>query len=357
MNNQLKKDNTREHIFYFDYLRILAMFSVVFMHVAAVPLRNIPFNGSWQVLNFFTSFAFTAVPIFFMISGYLLINDQYSDNIHKLIYKKIPRLLVPLATWSFIAVVLYSFFDNTISARTIGIGILKAFHAPVAIHFWYLYTLIAIYIISPVLCNGIKMLNRQGKIFVLGIIIVVNIRAMIAALLPEHLKVYTELDIITKMEFFGAHLGTLILGYLIGNYNKKINNILLVCVSIVLYIIICIGTYLSSIKSGSYNQMFQNQSAGFEVFLASTIFIIFKQNFNIPHSSKVIKCMIKLSLSVYLVHNLVISTFYHYGYTFNSMPQAILGTAAVSVFSVIIMWATTKIKPICFILTGERYHH
>lgn len=355
LTEQLKKGNERKHIYYFDYLRIIAMFSVVFMHVAAGPLRGIPFNGSWQILNLLTSFAFTAVPIFFMISGYLIISDQHSDDIYRLLYKKIPRLLVPLATWTVIAVVMYSYFDNTISVKTVIVGIMKSFRAPVAIHFWYLYTLIAIYFISPVLCNGIRHLSKQGKILVLAIVILTNIRAILLALLPESLTVYTELDFVIKMEFFGAHLGTFILGYFLGTYNKKINTKLLICIILITLSIISIGTYLRSVKAGSYNQVFQNQSAGFEVVLAGALFLLFKQNINIAHNSRIIKTTIKLSLAVYLMHNLLISVFYHCGYMFNSMPQAILGTIIVSIISTTSLWITTKVKPICYILTGTHY--
>ena len=56
--------NKREHIFYFDYLRIIAALSVIYMHVAAVPLRE-EINIQWQMMNVCTSFAFTAVPLFF----------------------------------------------------------------------------------------------------------------------------------------------------------------------------------------------------------------------------------------------------------------------------------------------------
>lgn len=112
---------------------------------------------------------------------------------------------------------------------------------------------------------------------------------------------------------------------------------------------------MRSVKAGSYNQVFQNQSAGFEIILAGAIFILFKQNLNKAHNSNIIKCLIRLSLAVYLMHNLLISVFYHYGYMFNSMPQAILGTIIVSVISITSLWITTKVKPICYILTGTHY--
>lgn len=43
-------DPKREHIFYFDYLRIIAAISVIYMHVAALPLRE-GITMQWQMMN------------------------------------------------------------------------------------------------------------------------------------------------------------------------------------------------------------------------------------------------------------------------------------------------------------------
>ena len=59
----------RTHIYYFDYLRLLASVCVVYMHIAATPLRN-AINTHWHLINLCTSLGFTAVPLFFMMSGY-----------------------------------------------------------------------------------------------------------------------------------------------------------------------------------------------------------------------------------------------------------------------------------------------
>jgi peptidoglycan/LPS O-acetylase OafA/YrhL len=54
----------RKHIYYFDYLRIFALVSVIFMHAASAPLRAGVGGTDWQLTSVFTSLAFTAVPLF-----------------------------------------------------------------------------------------------------------------------------------------------------------------------------------------------------------------------------------------------------------------------------------------------------
>ena len=86
--------NERAHVEYFDWLRIIAALSVIFMHTAAGPLRA-GINTGWHLLNVCTSLAFTAVPLFFMMSGYLLMTSRKTADISVLLRHRLPRLVVP----------------------------------------------------------------------------------------------------------------------------------------------------------------------------------------------------------------------------------------------------------------------
>lgn len=88
--------NERPHVDYFDGLRIFAALCVIFMHTAAGPLRA-GVNTDWHLLNVCTSLAFTAVPLFFMMSGYLLMTSRKTADISVLLRHRLPRLVVPLA--------------------------------------------------------------------------------------------------------------------------------------------------------------------------------------------------------------------------------------------------------------------
>ena len=67
-------DGQTRHFHYIDLLRVVSAAGVVFMHTAASGLRagvlpEAPYvTGDWHLMNLVTSFAFTAVPLFFMIS-------------------------------------------------------------------------------------------------------------------------------------------------------------------------------------------------------------------------------------------------------------------------------------------------
>lgn len=110
--------NERAHVEYFDWLRIIAALSVIFMHTAAGPLRA-GINTGWHLLNVCTSLAFTAVPLFFMMSGYLLMTSRKTADISVLLRHRLPRLVVPLAGWTVVAVLWQMFLAHTLTPGAI----------------------------------------------------------------------------------------------------------------------------------------------------------------------------------------------------------------------------------------------
>ena len=71
------KEAQQPRILYFDYLRILAMFAVMLLHVASQFWYTTPTNTTeWQVCNIYDSLARFGVPIFVMISGALFLGKK-----------------------------------------------------------------------------------------------------------------------------------------------------------------------------------------------------------------------------------------------------------------------------------------
>ena len=219
--------NERAHVEYFDWLRIIAALSVIFMHTAAGPLRA-GINTGWHLLNVCTSLAFTAVPLFFMMSGYLLMTSRKTADISVLLRHRLPRLVVPLAGWTVVAVLWQMFLAHTLTPGAIWAQLVAALNGPVMVHFWYLYTLIALYVLSPILYGGIRTLGKSGRVYLFVLAAAVSVHTVLLTVLPDGAAQYVDLDIFGKLKIFGGHMATFVLGYLLGSYEKKIPNWLLV---------------------------------------------------------------------------------------------------------------------------------
>ena len=309
----------REHIHYFDYLRIIAAISVIYMHVAALPLRG-AVNIQWQMLNVCTSFAFTAVPLFFMMSGYLLISDPKTGDISVLLKRRIPRLIIPLIGWTIVALLWLTFSGGTLSVSSMANGLISALNTPVMVHFWYMYTIIALYLISPFLYGAIHSLEKKGHIYILVLIALVSVRTILRTVLPQPFADLLNIDFITKLEFFDGHLCTFILGFYLGSCKRKIPNWILAAGAVLTLAVITAGTYFRTAAAGTYMQDFQNQNAG-----------------------------------IYMMHNILLSMFYAVGISPQTKLEVTLVTLLNLVICTLVLKTVATIKPICYLATGMSY--
>ena len=346
--------NQKTHIHYFDYLRVIGAVSVIYMHVVSSLLRG-EVNLQWHLADLLTSFAFTAVPLFLMMSGYLTLSGETAGDIGLLVKKRLPRLVFPLAGWSVVSLLYTMYSNKTWSVQTFLDGLLSALSTPNMIHYWYMYTLIALYVISPVLAGGLRSLDEKGHKYVFLLAALVSAKAMLKAILPNWADRVLDVDLVSKLSFYTGHLATFVLGYYLGNLKKRIPNWLLMTGAGLILAVIATGTYVLTVRSGEYNATFQGQNAGFEVLLAALIFLLFKQNGNRP--SKILNRvpLVPLSLSIYLMHVTLLKMMYAAGFAVNSLRDALLGTAVNLVVCFFTMKTVATIKPLCYLATGMSF--
>ena len=70
----------KSRVFYYDYLRIVAIFAVVIIHVSSQNWYVTDVNTiAWSAFNFYDSIARWGVPIFLMISGALILKKDIKN--------------------------------------------------------------------------------------------------------------------------------------------------------------------------------------------------------------------------------------------------------------------------------------
>ena len=131
---------------YCDYLRLIATFAAVVLHVAASNWYSTDVNGlEWQSFNFYDSVVRWGVPIFVMISGSLFLSREIS--IRKIYSKYILRMVIAFLTWSiFYALMTPEYFENGMLY-----GIKTHIDAMVSGHYhmWFVLMIIGIYMCIP----------------------------------------------------------------------------------------------------------------------------------------------------------------------------------------------------------------
>ncbi|WP_417698524.1 acyltransferase, partial [Psychromonas sp.] len=132
-----------------DYLRVIAIGMVVFLHSASPLLykfNQLPLDY-WLIANVYDSMVRVCVPLFFMVSGFLLLQKQEPLGFY--FSKRFKKLLVPIIFWSLFFILWKNIVEN---------GELPKFEQfyslllkPSYYHLWFLYALIGIYLFVPIL--------------------------------------------------------------------------------------------------------------------------------------------------------------------------------------------------------------
>lgn len=313
-----------------DILRALATLAVIILHTAS-PILNqfetIPVT-SWHIGNIYDSLTRFCVPVFFMLSGALLLSKDYS--LKDFLSKRFLRIIPPLIFWSLIYIV-YTIFDSNktfSSFLDLSLFVLLKLFKGSQFHLWFIYTLLGLYLLVPILRKWIKNASKNEILYFLLIWICTIIYAI------PHLNDY--LPKINLMNFSG-YLGYMVLGYYLSNMKsfKKSKSFLLYSIGVIVTIL---GTYYLTSKNGAFNSTFYGYLTP-NVLLSSTgIFLLIKE---IHITSSIVKLMVskisKYSYGIYLVHILVLELLLKLGLNWQ-ITNPVISIPVIAILTILISW-------------------
>lgn len=290
----------RESI-WLDYVRVIATFCVVLLHSAA-PLLN-KFDSlpaqNWWAGNFYDSLTRVCVPLFFMVSGALLLGK--SESAGDFFKKRAAKVLLPLFAWSLIYLFWRVFYES--SAEFSFYSFYSMAVSPIYYHLWFLYAVIGLYLFIPIL--RLIMLNAPEcylKYYV-------ALWFLAASLVPlvewgTGLKSQVDLRSVSGMS------GYLMVGFLVAR--QRTSNGMILSALILFVACTCVtlvATYLLTVRNGG---VFDGYFYGYltpNVIIASvSVALIIKYSvgrFELLHRAVVVewvKSLSSTSFGVYLIH-------------------------------------------------------
>ena len=355
MNNE----KTVKRVYYVDYLRIFGFLSVIFMHCAYDVLANTSIINTfdWKITAVVTGLAYTAVPLFFMMSGYFLLTSKKTHDLSVLVKHRLPRLILPLFFWSLVAIVWILYNTDALTFTQFAGQVVKSFSQPVYVHFWYMYTLIAMYIASPFIIVMLENISRKEHILIFALITLITVQVMLYKITPAPLNLFFDMSFLGKFQFFGGHICAFMLGYYLGKSERHVPNILLIVLALLCWAGITVGTIHLSVTTNTYDGTFFSQSEGYEVLFAACLFLLAKQNLNRSnkHLDRLICPLVALSLPIYLFHNLLLSVLLTYGGKITGFADIVLYTIIIAFVSYLLNKTLCSVKPLSFVVTGLTY--
>lgn len=156
--------------FSFDIIRSTAIIFVIFIHSMGL-VDNCAKEGTaeWVISKMLHGLIHAGVPLFVMLSGALLLGKE--ESLKVFFRKRMHRLLAPFVTWSVIvSVILY--VQN--GGRNIADWASAFVHQFVTegVHgiYWYVYLIVGLYLITPVLRRVFSSCNKTLAVYVSSVL-------------------------------------------------------------------------------------------------------------------------------------------------------------------------------------------
>lgn len=326
----------KKHVAYLDYLRSYAMIMVVLLHCIGFFITEEKTFGttSWYINLVINAFSRTAVPIFLMISGYLMLSSEGASDIKGFYKKRLGRIVLPLVFWN----VVYFIFDVAKNNTTLSFAnfFKEFFSTGTYYHLWYLYMLVALYLLTPFLkCITDKCSIRQLTLLVIVLFSSSTIFPILNTVFSLHIRLFDSLC--------NGYIPCYLLGYILAKADIKKGDTLFFGV----FAFVCL--FLSVVinhanSSAGYINLVTNSGYSFcHIGMAASIFVAFR--FFATKENSFVQIIAKHSFGVYLVHVIILEIVMEF-FCIDSSPivTSLYLFVVTTVIATLISFAIMKIK-------------
>jgi len=264
-----------------DIIRIFAFVFIVFLHTLNRQFGVDVWMGGYAIISI-------GVNLFIMISGYLLL-DKTEETI--VFFKKRILNILPLFL---VFNIIYIYFG-----KIPIIPVLKG-KAISASHFWYIYMILGLYLLTPWLQKVLKYAEKE-TLFVVFLWFLCNI-------LNPYLRYFNLAEIPFSNFPLTGFIGYYILGYFVKKYDNKVKRtsfILIIIIYALGFLLSFLSTkYVLAVTGKRVSDFFDKNSLG--TFIMTLSFFVFWCKFNFSKRDRIIKIVADSTYFAFLVHLIVL---------------------------------------------------
>lgn len=218
--------NKKQRIVYLDVVRVVACLMVIIQHSPMPSLGEV----NSVLLSAISFLSYPCVPLFFMVSGALLlpVENLYSGSF-LFIRKRLLKVLFPIIFWTFFYLIVW---NQPIE----WVKILSIPFSPQGHRFlWFMYVLVGLYLIAPIISHWLRQSSKIELNFYLALwFITLSFTHLENVLLIS--EGYNNI-----LCYLGGYVGYFVLGYYLHTYisfqgrGKFLLAIVLLVVPIIIY--------------------------------------------------------------------------------------------------------------------------
>ena len=351
----------RTRVYYFDYLRVWATIGVVVLHCGALIVNenrdaDVDFFSRFNIGNGYDSLGRFGVSCFFMISGALLLSPNHRFRLRK----QTLRVFIPLVVWSAVYALANIYFADSDLATVGGssadesslVEAVKGFFTgPLAYHLWFVYTLVGIYLVVPLLRpltalaapTRDRLLRYALALWLIFTIAIPAARNVWPSLLAPYVPAFPD--------FPAGYLGVALLGFYLHHRDIRIPRPLLVSGALLGAATTAALIYFEQTRREGSLWPYSNLTPHIVLF-AACVFLLAKSTVDRPgRTYGFISVFSALSFRIYLVHALIL----HYLRSISPLKdwyasQPLIAIPVLAALTIIlsfaISWLIEQIRPI-----------
>lgn len=300
-------------LFWADLVRVYAMAGVVLLHTVAMPntqFGQVPMDLWWRT-NIYTALVCTAIPLFVMLSGGLLLTQEHWDPLG-FARRRLAKVLLPLPVWTLIYAGCRKYFWNQdVSMGDVLRSFVTGISDPVFPHLWFMYLILSLYLIVPVLRIFFLHSSLAGQLYFAALWIVASaLKPVVERACGIELGYYLS-------PFFGF-IGYFLLGATIFRHApaRAGRTALAACWAAVAvgYVVTLLGTYRLSSAAGRLDRYFYLDFSVTSIPMSVATFVLLRHFGSVlgerardyPRLTSAVTTLSALSFGIYLAHALVI---------------------------------------------------
>ncbi|RNF38247.1 hypothetical protein EEX84_15410 [Planococcus salinus] len=283
---------------YMDWLRVLAIMVVVLVHVVSKILNTeAPDHWQWQLAHAIDSALRWCVPIFFMLSGALLLTKKQIPPIGEFYSRRLGKVLIPLIFWSGVYLA-YLVFEQG-EDMTLWQMVKRFLVDDVYYHLWFLYVIFGLYLMAPFLRLLVQHMSKRLFEVFLGFWLLFSV---FMPLLPKFYGY--EPAFYTGM--FQPFVGYFMLGAYLVLYPlpKKVLPPLAV-LSVIGYLVTYWATNQLTFSQGELDEFFYDHERPNHVVISLFVFALFQHFAGRFKPNGAIRLISAATLGIYVIHPLV----------------------------------------------------
>ncbi|ANU13971.1 membrane protein [Planococcus halocryophilus Or1] len=285
---------------YMDWLRAISIFVVVGIHVVSKIINSTTTDDwIWHFANIFDAGLRWCVPVFFMLSGALLLTRGKEESVSEFLKKRLSKIVIPLIFWSIIYT-LYNIFELEESYTVYEI-IVQFLTDDIYYHLWFLYTITGLYIMTPFLKLLVQHMDKKTFQALLLFWVIFS------SFLP-FLPKFFDFEVAFSAGLFEPYIGYFLLGaYLVLYPVPKKYLPTLGILALISYILTVWGTYYLNIGQpvGEFDEFFYEHYRPNNLLITLFIFIGFQHMANKIKSNALVTRISTATFGIYIIHPII----------------------------------------------------